>query len=343
LAAPPWTAEHPLVRWVLRGPREFDYFQLLHLVERIERDAPLVGHLGPAQAERIRLRPTLSLCFPPADLDTAEWRDGLADADGRLLLTTTFLGLYGSDSPLPTHFTERLLPEQEDDLLVREFLDLFHHRLYCLLYRVWKKYRYYVEFRADGRDPISEVVRGFLGIATAHLDEALGVPAVQLFRYTGLLMQRPRSSSGLIGLLRDFFDEVEFDLEPCVGRWLTIQLADQNRLGLGKCTLGEDFLIGERVFDRSGKFRVKIGPVGFEHYQRFLPPGDRAAELRELVRFYCDDPLDFDVQVTLRGEEVPETPLGERGMLGRLSWTSWLKSQPCEDKSVIFTVPSAVN
>ena len=340
--APSWTAEHPLVRWVLRGPRSFEFFQLLHLVERIERDAPLIGQLGPAHAERIRVRPALSLGFPAADLDSADWRDGIGDGEGRLQLTTTFLGLYGSDSPLATHFTEQLLPEQEDDQMVREFLDLFHHRVYSLLYRVWKKYRYYVEFRADGRDPISQVVRGFLGIATAHLDEALQVPAVRMFRYTGLLMQRPRSATGLSGLLRDFFKNVDFDLEPCVGRWLTIQLSDQNRLGFAICSLGEDFLLGERVYDRSGKFRVKIGPVGFEHYLRFLPPGDEAAELRELVTFYCDDPLDFDVQVTLRGDEVPDTPLGEQGMLGRLSWTSWLKSQPSDDKSVTFNVPRPV-
>jgi type VI secretion system protein ImpH len=67
-----------------------------------------------------------------------------------------------------------------------------------------------------------------------------------------------------------------------------------------------------------------------------LPQGAGTGELVELVRFYCGDPLEFDVQVTLRGDEVPETPVGERGLLGRLSWTSWLKSGPCADKSVVF-------
>ena len=84
---------------------------------------------------------------------------------------------------------------------------------------------------------------------------------------------------------------------------------------------------------------MSVGPVGFDHYVRFLPPGDEAAELRELARFYCTDPLEFDVEVTLRGDEVPETPVGAAGMLGRLSWTSWLKSRPTEDQPIVFGAP----
>lgn len=322
---------------MLKEPRAFEFFQLLHLIERTEGDAAAIGRVGPARDEPVRLRPAMSLAFPTADLHDAEWRDDLGN--GRLLVTTTFLGLYGSDSPLATHFTESLLREREDDRLVREFLDLFHHRVFSLLYRVWKKYRYHVTFRTDGSDAISQVVRGLLGIATARLDEALKVYPVRLFRYVGLLSQRPRSAAGLIGQLRDFFPGIDFGIGACVGRWLRIEDDDRNRFGGGKCTLGEDFLLGERIFDRSGKFRVKIGPVDFENYTRFLPQGNAAAELADLVRFYCDDPLEFDIEVTLRGDEVPDTPLGERGMLGRMSWTSWLKSKPSGDKSVIFNVP----
>ncbi|MBU0641313.1 MAG: type VI secretion system baseplate subunit TssG [Planctomycetes bacterium] len=324
----------------MKSPRAFDFFQLLQLIERVDpRQTPL-GEQGPAANEAVRIRPSVSLGFPLADLDSAEWAEATDAAQARLYLNTTFLGLYGSDSPLPTHFTESLLPDTDEDRVVRSFLDLFHHRVFSLLYRVWKKYRYYITFRPDGNDPISRVVRGFLGIGTPRAAESLEIRPVRLFRYVGLLSQRPRSTVGLIGLLSDFFEGVPADVEQCVGRWLPIQLGDCNRLGGRKCSLGADFLLGERLFDRSGKFRVKLGPVGFEQYVRFLPPGDAAAELREIVHFYCDDPLEFDVEVTLRGDDVPDTPLGEQGMLGRLSWTSWLKSAPAEDQSVIFRLQS---
>lgn len=335
-----WTAGHPFARIVRRRAHEFDLFQLIHLLERIEPTAAPLGEQGPVDHEPLRLRPKLGLSFPPGDIAGADWYENPLTLNGQLRVTATFLGLYGSDSPLPTHFTENLLDEKEDDVRVRDFLDLFHHRVFSLLYRVWKKYRYYATFRSDGRDPISLVVRGMLGLGTPSLDEQLSVSPVRLFRYAGILAQRPRSAAGLRGQLQDYFDGVPCDIEQCVGRWLTIQPNDRNVLGLAKCTLGRDFLLGERVFDRAGKFRIKLGPVGFDDYTRFLPNSEATAELAEVTRFFCEDPFDFDVQLTLRGDEVPETPLGEHQFLGRLSWTSWLKSQPCEDKSVIFNTPA---
>lgn len=340
MASDSWNEFHPLVRLALSRPRDFEFFQLLHLVERIEHQTPPIGQQGPARAEIVRLRPLAHLGFPASDLDSAEWQVS-PDATGRLVVTTTFMGLYGVDSPLPTHITEALLSEQDEDLRVREFLDIFHHRIYSLLYRVWKKYRYYVVFRGDGRDPISEVLRGLLGIGTRGLEKPMSVNPIRLFRYAGLLSQKPRSAVGLVGQLEDYFDGLPVDLESCVGRWLPIQPNDRNVLGQAKCSLGADFLLGERLFDRSGKFRVKIGPVGFDDFVRFLPSGDASSELAELVRFYCEDPLECDAEVTLRGEEVPDTPLGGEGMLGRLSWTSWLKSGPAEDKSVVLPITSA--
>jgi type VI secretion system protein ImpH len=329
-----WTESHPLARLILSRPREFSFFQLLHLIEHMVADAAPLGQQGPARDEPVRLRPTLSLGFPSSDLEAAEWRVDPGSADGCLLITTTFMGLYGSNSPLPAHFTEDLLAEREDDERVRAFIDLFHHRVFSLLYRVWKKYRYYVTFKTDGSDAISQTVRGFLGIGTPQLDESLRINPLRLFRYVGLLSQRPRSAAGLAGQLRDFFEGIAFDVQQCVGRWLWIQSNDRNVLGVDKCSLGHDFLLGERIFDSSGKLRIKAGPVGFDDFLRFVPTGAAAAELSEIVRFYCEDPLEHDVEVTLRGDEVPETPLGTHDMLG---WTTWLKSQPSEDKAVVFS------
>lgn len=335
--AVPWSPEHSLVQRALRSARDFEFFQLLHMIDRIAPELAPIGQRGPAQREGVRLRPALSLGFALADIDSAEWRD--RGELGQLVLTTTFLGLYGAESPLATHFTENLLPEQEADIRTRDFLDLFHHRALSLLYRVWVKYRYYVTFRRDGQDPISRVVRGIVGLGTPHLDEALRLNPVRMFRYAGLLAQRPRNAAGLLGMLRDYFPGVDFAIEQCTGRWLRIEDSDCNAFGRRNCTLGQNLLLGERLYDRGGKFRIRVGPVGFDQYVKFLPPGSAAADVRAIARFYCGDPLEFDLEVTLRGDEVPETPIGERGMLGRLAWTSWMRSQPTSDRSVVFAPP----
>ncbi len=48
--------------------------------------------------------------------------------------------------------------------------------------------------------------------------------------------------------------------------------------------------------------------------------------LTELGRFYIDQGLDFDIQVILCKEEVPECQLGARPL--RLGWNSWLRQLP---------------
>lgn len=330
-----WNENHPMVRRVVGDAHRFDFYQLLHLIERISADTPKLGHSGPAQREHVRLRPQLGLGFPPGDIDDAEFLEA-PDGSGKLQITATFLGLYGSNSPLPAHVTEQLLPERDDDLRVRAFFDLFHHRIYSLLYRVWKKYRYHITFEPEGRDPISCILRGMLGIATPHLDDQLEMNPVRMFTFTGLLSQRPRSAEGLKGQIRAYFRGLPVDIQQCIGRWLWIQQDDRNIIGRKKCGLGKDFLLGEKIYDRSGKFRVQLGPLGIDDYARFLPGRPARQELDQIIRFYCEDPYEYDTEVTLKGDEVPDLPLRAEGILGRLAWTTWLKSVPSDDKSVIF-------
>ena len=55
--------------------------------------------------------------------------DGITiDDEGRYCVRSRFFGLYGTQSPLPAHYTERLLYEDPDGRL-RAFLDIFNHRL----------------------------------------------------------------------------------------------------------------------------------------------------------------------------------------------------------------------
>ena len=73
-------------------------------------------------------------------------------------------------------------------------------------------------------------------------------------------------------------------------------------------------------------FRVVIGPVDYGTFQWLSPGAETLARLVELVRFYMDPGLDFDVQVILRKEDVPESQLGVAPP--RLGWNGWLRKLP---------------
>ena len=123
-------ANSPLINDLLSRGHEFSFTQVMRLARTV---------LGPGGArelpdvpwqERVRVRPDLSLAFPASDVVRVE-QDGTD-----LLVETTFLGLYGSSSPLPTHYTEDLMDEASADSSVsRDFLDILHQRLYQLYFQ----------------------------------------------------------------------------------------------------------------------------------------------------------------------------------------------------------------
>ena len=113
---------HPIMNELLARGHEFSFSQVMRLARGYfgpggEGELPEVPWQG-----RVRVRPELSLAFPAADVRRVELTE---DDDPFLQVTATFLGLYGSSSPLPTHYTEELMDEASADSSVsRDFLDI---------------------------------------------------------------------------------------------------------------------------------------------------------------------------------------------------------------------------
>jgi type VI secretion system protein ImpH len=312
----------------------FSFFQAVRLIQTLVPDAAKVGHQGPVEQEAIRFRPTLDFSFAASDvagIREAE-RNG---APARYEIQTTFLALYGAQSPLPSYFTENLF-EADENSLTRDFLDLFHHRLISLFYRSWEKYRYDVQFTAGGGDGLSKKLLLLLSLDPEALPADHRVAPIRLLGLAGLVTQVPHSAGALRGMLSEFFGDIPFDVEPCVGRWLPIPSDQRNALARMNTMLGRDLLLGERVFDRACTFRVVAGPLKFQDFAGFLPCGDRLPELRELVDAMNGDCLDYEIELILRDDEVP--PLQLSGPTARLGWSSWLGRRDGLETRVRFLV-----
>jgi type VI secretion system protein ImpH len=323
------SAEPGLIDRLLAEPHRFSFFQLVQLIERDRAGAAPLGHGGPAAAEALRLRPTLSLAFPKGDVAAVE-----RGADGRLVVDVAFLGLYGSTSPLPNFYSEDLLQDDDDEQVVRDFLDVFHHRLLSLFYRAWAKYRHHVQYRTGATDPQSRRVLCLAGHGVVRPAPDALVPAPLLLRYAGLLARRPGSAAAVRAGLSDYFTGVAVDVVPCAPRWVTVADDACTRLGRRNARLGVDIQVGERVFDRAGAYIVALGPLTLEQYVAFLPGRRERAVLAELARLIATDVLTPQLELTLPREEVPPLRLG--GPLAQLGWTTWL-GRPAGDAAVVFS------
>lgn len=327
-------ADHPLKTALQKEGFRFSFFQAVRLLQQVRPEAPRIGFQGPPAQESVRLRPSLNLGFATSDVASIKEVPG-PNGTSRYEITTNFLSLYGSVSPLPIYYTEDLLA-QEDDSLQREFLDLFHHRLLSFFYRAWEKYRFAIQFSGGTDDYYSRRLLALLGIDPETRSPDSPVPAFRYLGLAGLLTQIPHSAESLRALLGDYFGDIPVRVESCVGRNIPIPADQLNRLGLENCSLGKNLSLGERVYDRACTFRVALGPLELEDFLSFLPPGKGTAQLHELVDHFNGDGLDYEVEISIRREAIP--PLQLSGRTALLGWSTWLGQREGSESRVRFLV-----
>ncbi len=312
---------------LLEEARSFSFFQAMRLL----RQACRRNRGRDGAPDSIRLRPKLSLGFPAADIDnlTIEEDDGRQ----RFALTATFLGLYGVSSPLPSFYTEDLIEEQgQDESVSRDFLDIFNHRFYELLFDSWRKYRLFLQVAEENERPALERLFCLLGLGAEPLRRGLENPQ-GLLRYLGLFTQFPRSAAGLTTLLSDALDNVPISIVPCVDR--KARIAGDQRFALGKsnCRLGSNSYLGDQVRDRMGKFRIRIGPLDQATFLYFTPGNQGYRRMAELTALYLNQPLECEAELVMAPGQARTTCLGQK-FRASLGVTTWVFSGTSIDRQV---------
>lgn len=331
MAAYGWRRRRPVDEGLFEEGHLFSFLQAVRLLETMhpERTPPGEG-IDPA-AEVVRFRSAVRLDFPPGDVEEIKRANGHPAE-----MTVNVMGLAGVHGPLPPSFTELAMERAfSGDRALRDFLDLFNHRLVSLLYRARKKYRPALDPGAPGKGRIASVLLALVGLGTPHLPGRMGVQDRSLLPYAGFLLAKPRPTVGLVRLLEDCFG-VRVEIAERKGSWHSLEAGDTTRLGTLNHALGVNTVLGSRVWDQAARFEVRLGPLTFDQFLSFLPDGHAHRPLAAVVRFFVREELGFGLRLTLKAGEVPELRLG-RG--ARLGWTSWLKTKPfeCNDSQVRIT------
>ncbi len=298
---------------LLKDARRVRFFTLVSLLERLTPHARRVGGDGPPSQEALRFRHSPTLSFATGDVEEA------VQTEGRIHLTTTFLGLTGAASPLPTYLAEEVLHEDPQAGAQRDFLDVFHHRLLSLLFRWWSKHRFAREFERSLGD--AWTTRALALAGESHL------PAELTLLVLPLLVSKPRGARALRAALeqvvgRSLDDNLTVTVRPFVGGWVEVDDEARCALGVRNHRLGVDALLGRRVFDRSGSFAVHLTPVGPESYKRLAPEGDVFPLIQETVRLFTRDSVRCQLDLELEEDATPTLRLSREGgsALGKASW-----------------------
>ncbi|MGY0777341.1 type VI secretion system baseplate subunit TssG [Azospirillum argentinense] len=310
-------------------PWRFDFVQAVRLLEAaaraVGRDRRVMGGDHPRAEDAVRFRSLDTLVYPAAEVPRVD-RHGDGAEMAVPVMAVSVLGLTGPLGVLPQHYTAFVHEcRRSHNPALADFLDVFHHRILSLFARAAGKYHLGLSVEraatSEEPDPITAVLQALVGV------QGMAPPlAPTLVHYAGHLSQRRASAAALEAMLSGDLG-LPVRIEQFRGAWLTLPEAEQSRLGEAFCTLGVDAMAGERAWDVQSRFRVVIGPVSYADFDALLPGGALLERVEVLTRFQVGDALDFDVQLMLKREEVPECRLVEAGAYQpRLGWNMWLKS-----------------
>jgi type VI secretion system protein ImpH len=319
---------------LLTKGHEYSFLQAMRLLRLLGASPELPN--DPADHNStipIRIRPNLSLAFPPADITSIEEQQGEEPA---FLITANFLGLYGHSSPLPTFYTEELIDEASlDESVSRDFLDIYNHRLFTLYYLCCLKYNLFFKIIDENSKDVTEKLFCLLGIGKPELREEFEF-AFQLCRYIGLITQYSHSALGLEILLRDAFGGVPVGIIECVKTTEKIPAQLHAMLGRANSRLGMDSTIGSEALDRTGKILIQMGPIGLDKFNSLLPGKPGYRKLAVLTDFFVHDRIIYDVELILAKDECRPARLGSPQM-SRLGLDTWVfSSETIGEVSAVF-------
>ncbi len=280
--------------------------------------------------EGIRLRAEASEAFPASEVAA------IAIEEGERAIPTidaSFFGLYGPSGVLPQHYTQLVIDRiRKKDTGLRDFLDIFNHRLLSLFYRAWEKHHFPVAYetanQAQVEDLVTECLMHLVGLGNRSVRDRLEISDNAWLHYGGLKALDGARPDALEGIVSDHFN-VPAEVTSFQGEWLRIPIEEQTRLGsaqLGETNnnaLGVDAVAGQRTWAVEHRFRVSLGPLRLDAFNRFVPNGRLNVPLAQMVRTYVGPQFDFDVQVNLHREDVVGTEVGEQST-SRLGWNTWL-------------------
>lgn len=293
-----------------------NFYRFCQLLEQENPDAPKLGTTSHPGNEPVRFRPWPGMGFPVTELRTVETDEENPELPPTV--RTTFLGMYGVDSPLPGAYLDDIAQHREGHEAVTSFLDIFSHRITTQYYRIWRKYAYPATFEAGGRDATSQCLLGLIGLGIPGTAEHVATPVSRFLALLGTMRLPTRNAEGIRALVSLLAPNTRaFITEPD-----PVKVHIDNRSGLGagnRIRLSQRATLGKTAKEACSRILVTLKTEDPDEAEGWLPGGVLHTDLLVLLRVYLGYRSDARLRLTVPVRLLPEPRLGKgrRIQLGR--------------------------
>lgn len=285
------------------------FYRFMQWLEQRHPQLPPIGSTSQLSNDPVRLRPHSGMGFPAGEFKGIELNPD-DNPDSPPTVRTTFLGLYGIDSPLPTAYIDDIAQRREGHEAVEHFLDIFNHRILTQFYRIWRKYNYPVTFEPGGTDNISQCLLSLAGLGIPGTAEHLSTPLSRFLALPALLRQPGKTAEGLKAVVRLVAENTQATIVANYRRKVRVPepLLDNSFF------LDDRHVLGGHATDVNSSVEIRLYTENKTDARGWLPPHQPLYhDLLSLLRVYLGWRYDAHISLTLPRRLFPAPRLNARG------------------------------
>ncbi len=245
--------------------------------------------------------------FPASELKAVEYDE--ADDSRPPVIRTTFMGLYGVDSPLPTAYLDDIAQHREGHEALQGLLDIFSHRIMTQFYRIWRKYSWPATFEPGGTDRLSQSLLGLAGLGIPGTTQHIASPASRFLALTGVLRQPGKTQQGIQALVTLLAPETTVRVSPYSLRPVAIS-QPLGFYGDDDFFLDGNTPLGDEAMDASSQLLVALTTDNPAEAQGWKPDGPLFRDFLILLRVYLGWRFRANITLTAPTRLLAVPPLG---------------------------------
>jgi len=287
---------------------KINFYRFCQLLEKRRPDKPPLGSTSHPGDDPVRFCPHPGMGFPASELKAIEYDEENRTAPPRV--RTTFMGLYGVDSPLPTAYLDDIAQRRDGHEAIQAFLDIFNHRILTQFYRIWRKYSYPATFEAGGTDRISQSLLGLVGLGIPGTAKHIATPVSRFLALLSVLRQPGKTQEGMQAIVHLLAPHTTVKVAPYSLRPVAIK----QPLGFyGK----EGFFLdgasplGDEAMDASSQLLIELITEDEQEMRGWMPDGQLYQDLMVMLRVYLGWRFKAALRLTLSTRMLGAPPLGD--------------------------------